>query len=593
MPLFRIMGGGNNASSSNANNDPNNPNSSSSSSRYTYPGHRATAAPSLPGAPPRTGFASSSPQVVIRGSNVGAAVAVGAPGMPHPTNSGSSINRSSNPSVGSSVSSTGSAPTASFVEGSSSSSTIVSPTNRPGAYQVTRTSEGPAQVYRVTVPAGVRPGAEFSVHAGPRRVRVRCPPTSRPGQSLQITLPPEPITHHTHLRMAPITAALQDTEPSGGAVAMTDDVRKVNEQAAASGGTAQTFLVTIPPNVYPGMQFTVNVCGQRFMVTCPATAGPNQKVRIVPPVVREEPEAAPTTQVFEVNVPPGVQPGQPFALVANAQRVLVTCPPNVAPGQKIRFQLPVSQVIENIELKYESETGGWRRTVRVTDLKFQWVRMDNKKDKMHDDKKQTMDDATTVEEDPLADATGHVDLEGMEQFDFLRSAYVRKIAFMEGNDARMRTGTLELGPAHEAVVDSRLVVHNRTLMSYADIANVQGSSLQEKTEWFQRVCTQLTSAWEDGHIKMVIRRQFLLLDSVDAIMSLGRDDLRKRWRIEFLGEPGIDAGGVAREWFELVTEQMFDPAFGLWVASVNNQACVNINPASGKKLVAVVVVVVI
>jgi E3 ubiquitin-protein ligase NEDD4 len=65
-------------------------------------------------------------------------------------------------------------------------------------------------------------------------------------------------------------------------------------------------------------------------------------------------------------------------------------------------------------------------------------------------------------------------------------------------------------------------------------------------------------------------------------MSLGRDDLRKRWRIEFLGEPGIDAGGVAREWFQLTSEQIFDPDKGLWLSSAQNQRCMKINPASSK-----------
>ena len=587
--LFRIMGGGNSSSSNSSNN-----NNSRSSSRYTYPGQRASAAPALqtpqqppataasatrslpssttlPEAPPRTGGAlasSAPPQVVLRGSHVAA---------PNSGNSSRAPPPAAQPLPNSS---------------NSNNNNDTASSSRPGAYQVTRTSEGPAQVYRVTVPMGVRPGAEFTVHAGPRRVRVRCPPTSRPGQSLQITLPPEPVTHHLPLRMAPLTALPGNDNnnddnndnaelPTGGAVPMTPDVRKVNQQAAESGGTPQTFLVQIPANIYAGMQFTVNVAGQRFMVTCPATAGPHQKVRIVPPVQREEPQAAPTTQVFEVAVPPGVRPGQPFALVANSQRVLVTCPPNVVAGQKIRFQLPVSQVVGNIELQYESETGGWRRTVRVTDLKFQWVRLDGSSGGSSSDK------TKHEEEDPLAStaaaaaAGNNVDVEGMERFDFQRSAYVRKLVFLEGNDARMRTGQVELVPAQEAVVDSRLVVHNRTLLSYADIAAVQGKPLSEKMEWFHRISTQLTSAWEDGHIKLVVRRQYLLLDSVDAVMSLGRDDLRKRWRIEFLGEPGIDAGGVSREWFELVTEQIFDPAFGLWVSSVNNQACVNINPASG------------
>jgi hypothetical protein len=363
----------------------------------------------------------------------------------------------------------------------------------------------------------------------------------------------------------------------------------MNQQAAESGGTAQTFLVTIPPNIFPGMSFTVTVApGQRLQVTCPANAGPNQKVRIVAPPTTTtiEPQAAPTTQVFEVAVPQGVVPGQPFSLVANSQRVLVTCPPNVQPGQKIRFQLPVTEiVVGNIQLHYESAGGGWRRTIRVTDLKFQWVRLD--RDPTTSTGSSSKSDQKELEASAHGDpASGGGGIADMNHFDFQKSAYVRNITYMEGNDARMRTGGVELIPAHEAVVDSRVVhTHNNkavVLCSYADIAAVQGKSLGEKTEWFYRtISAPLTAAWEDGHVKLCVRRKYLLNDSVDAVMSLGREDLHKRWRLEFLGEPGIDAGGVSREWFELVTEQVFDPAFGLWVSSMNNQACVNINPASG------------
>jgi hypothetical protein len=395
---------------------------------------------------------------------------------------------------------------------------------------------------------------------------------------------------------------------------MTPEVQRVNQQAAAAGGTPQTFLVTIPPNIHPGMTFVVNVGGsntgspaQRFMVTCPTNAGPNQKVRIVPPpcLLESNPEpepepseAAPSTQVFEVAVPPGVQAGQPFALIANGQRVLVTCPPNVSAGQKIRFQLPVSNwptesgnKLNEIQLCYQGEKElGWMRTIRAKDLKFQWVRLDQPQQKGDDtlvldgskrgDGMAKHDDDEPVPGDTCVGMQPKVQADS--KFDFSKSAYVRKITFLEGNDSRMRTGTVELVPANEAVVDSKLVVNGKVLLSYADIASVQGKPLEEKTEWFQRICTQLTSAWDDGHIKIVVRRKFLLQDSVDAIMSLGRDDLRKRWRIEFLGEPGLDAGGLTKEWFQLVTEKIFDPAVGLWKFSFNNQMCLDINPASGK-----------
>ena len=352
MPIFRIMGGGqtsrastypgNRAAASSSNGEPNN-------SRSTYPGMRApggppqpTAAPTRPptsmptaaglphpmsttistssvstnnynsSAPPPTASADSN--VILRGSNVAPPQPAAAAGPTLPNLAG-------------------------HVAPPSAAVAARGPeTTRPGAYAVTRTATGPAQVYRVTVPAGVSPGSEFTVHAGPRRVRVRCPNTSRPGQSLQITLPPEPVTHNTPLRMAPLTAAFG--QGGGGAVQMSQEVRNVNKAASDSGGTAQTFLVTIPPNIYPGMQFTVDVGGQRFVVTCPPNAGPDMKVRIVPPTQREEPMAAPKTQVFEVAVPPGVGPNEPFALVANGQRVLVTCPPNVSSGRRSDSNCP-------------------------------------------------------------------------------------------------------------------------------------------------------------------------------------------------------------------------------------------------------------
>jgi hypothetical protein len=535
-------------------------------SRFLYPGNRGGASNTsnavLPSQPPRTG---SAPDASILSTN--SAPAVLTPSAPP----GPVVAPDHNPVFrGSHVDQAGinlppQQQSRSMVDPSSAASTTSSgsnesKTNRPGAYQVTRTTTGPAQVYRVTVPEGVRPGSEFTVHAGPRRVRVRCPETSTPGQSLQITLPPDSVSNFLLLRAAPLTDPVGTG--GGGAVPMSKDVLRVNEQAKESGGSAQTYLVTIPPNIYPGMQFTVNVAGQRFMVSCPESAGPNMRVRIVPPIQRETPEAAPKTQVFEVAVPQGVQPGQPFALIANGQRVLVTCPPDVVPGQKIRFQLPVSQVVGNIQLAYESEKGGWKRTIRVTDLKFQWVRLEG---------------GGTGKTD---DGVNAVDLDS-SKFDFLKSAYVRKINFLEGNDARMRTGTVELVPASDAVVDSRLVVQNQTLLSYSDIAQTQGRPLHEKKAWFEQICERLTAPWEEGHVRICVRRSHLLLDSVDAVMGLGRDDLCKVWRIEFLGEPAIDAGGPTREWFELVTEQVYDPACGLWIPSANNQACVDINPASG------------
>lgn len=39
-------------------------------------------------------------------------------------------------------------------------------------------------------------------------------------------------------------------------------------------------------------------------------------------------------------------------------------------------------------------------------------------------------------------------------------------------------------------------------------------------------------------------------------------DLRKQLYVEFEGEQGVDEGGVSKEFFQLVVEQIFNPDYG-------------------------------
>ena len=516
------------------------------------------------------------------------------------------------------------------------------------------------------------------MYAGTRVVRVRCPPNVRPGQSLQITVSPEPVVSQNHQGMASLTSAVPGSE-GGGAVPMTAEIERANrtvleaEEASrmaqrqidatrreqrrqsqsrhqgsggrrspqpedADGGHAsedpsipdhvslvqqqaqqqqqrqrqrrqrrrpsppppqpQAYMVTVPAGVLPGEHFRVLLEGRDLMVQCPPDAGPGMQVRINPPPPPPEPEPAPSPepapaphpgitassaldrppdlagrpepaprpvlpqQMFEVIVPPGVLPNQPFALLAGGQRVLVTCPATAGPGQKIRFQLPVMDhalhhgkgAIESLKMSYVGlHEDGWTRTIRVTDMKFQWVRMDEQ---------------------------GDVDLDS--RFDVDRSAYVRRLVFLEGNDPRTRTGILSLVPAAEAAVDSRVVASRdgQEIVSYSDIVSAQSRPFPEKALWFQDQCSRLTTEWNEGHMRINVRRSHLLEDSMGAVMSMSRDDMRKIWRFEFMGETGVDAGGLAREFFQLVTEQIFDPDIGLWLPGTNNQMAMRINPAS-------------
>mmetsp|Transcript_9210 Transcript_9210/g.14159 ORF Transcript_9210/g.14159 Transcript_9210/m.14159 type:complete len:770 (-) Transcript_9210:205-2514(-) len=439
-------------------------------------------------------------------------------------------------------------------------------------------------VFRVIVPENVRPGEEFQVYAGSRIVRVRCPPDSKSGQSLQITVPTDPGADAGGSQKqgagAPPPGGVGSSERSGGGGSKDDappleDSPNVQRIPDDGSGGPPAYMVTIPEGTQGGTQFPVTIQGQQLMVTCPPNARPNTQVRIVPPPPPAD--SSPNgsgrggstgsnndkddkTQLFEVEVPRGVKPGQPFALLAGGVRVLVTCPVNASPGQRIRFKLPLALTQKRTEpltgaaavrLSYDKD--GWTRTIRVTDMKFQWIRVDN---------------AGEIETD-------------LKRFDVKNSAYVRKLDLRPGDDPRIRTGVLSLVPAGEASVDSKIKnSEGRDLVSYGQIANAQVKPFEEKADWFQETCAQLCVEWNEGHMRMNVRRAFLLGDSVDAVMSLSRKDLRKLWRFEFIGEMGIDAGGLAREWFQLVTEEIFDPDMGLWQSSAVNQMSMEVNPAS-------------
>ena len=58
--------------------------------------------------------------------------------------------------------------------------------------------------------------------------------------------------------------------------------------------------------------------------------------------------------------------------------------------------------------------------------------------------------------------------------------------------------------------------------------------------------------------------------------------LRQRWRVMFAGEPGLDAGGVMREWFTLLFAELFDPKVGLFTSTVGDERSYWLNANSAE-----------
>ncbi|XP_051733067.1 E3 ubiquitin-protein ligase NEDD4-like isoform X14 [Ctenopharyngodon idella] len=85
-----------------------------------------------------------------------------------------------------------------------------------------------------------------------------------------------------------------------------------------------------------------------------------------------------------------------------------------------------------------------------------------------------------------------------------------------------------------------------------------------------------------NRFEMKLHRNNIFEESYRRIMSLKRpDSLKARLWIEFESEKGLDYGGVAREWFFLLSKEMFNPYYGLFEYSATDNYTLQINPNSG------------
>ncbi|XP_016408146.1 itchy E3 ubiquitin protein ligase a [Sinocyclocheilus rhinocerous] len=132
------------------------------------------------------------------------------------------------------------------------------------------------------------------------------------------------------------------------------------------------------------------------------------------------------------------------------------------------------------------------------------------------------------------------------------------------------------------------VDHNRRTTTYIDPRTGKSSlengpqityvrDFKAKVHYFRFWCQQLAMP---QHIKIHVSRKTLFEDSFQQIMSCHPQDLRRRLWVIFPGEEGLDYGGVAREWFFLLSHEVLNPMYCLFEYAGKDNYCLQINPAS-------------
>ncbi|XP_060597868.1 E3 ubiquitin-protein ligase HECW2-like isoform X3 [Ruditapes philippinarum] len=98
---------------------------------------------------------------------------------------------------------------------------------------------------------------------------------------------------------------------------------------------------------------------------------------------------------------------------------------------------------------------------------------------------------------------------------------------------------------------------------------------------FYRKLEQKGHGQGPGKLKMMVRRDHVLEDSFNKIMSTPKKELQKsKLYITFTGEEGLDYGGPSREFFFLLSRELFNPYYGLFEYSANDTYTVQVSPMS-------------
>ncbi|CAF0852396.1 unnamed protein product [Rotaria sordida] len=103
-------------------------------------------------------------------------------------------------------------------------------------------------------------------------------------------------------------------------------------------------------------------------------------------------------------------------------------------------------------------------------------------------------------------------------------------------------------------------------IAFLNIENKVQMYRQRHTSFFHSLFSGIRL---DPFFKICVRRNHLIEDALIALEYQGIEqpaELKKQLFVEFEGEQGHDEGGLSKEFFQLITEQIFSPEYGMFMA---------------------------
>ena len=130
-----------------------------------------------------------------------------------------------------------------------------------------------------------------------------------------------------------------------------------------------------------------------------------------------------------------------------------------------------------------------------------------------------------------------------------------------------------------------LVRHNPRLMSGTFSLLVKNPKVLEfdnKRNYFtRRLHTRTDQRHPQPPLQLSVRRDQVFLDSFKSLYFKSPEEMKfGKLSIRFHGEEGVDAGGVTREWFQVMSRQMFNADYALFIPVASDRTTFHPNVLS-------------
>lgn len=152
-------------------------------------------------------------------------------------------------------------------------------------------------------------------------------------------------------------------------------------------------------------------------------------------------------------------------------------------------------------------------------------------------------------------------------------------------EARMENLFFRFTEDHRKILND-LVRHNPKLMSGTFSLLVKNPKVLEfdnKRNYFTRRLHSRGTETRNPQPPLVlsVRRDQVFLDSFRSLHFKSGEEIKYgKLSIRFAGEEGVDAGGVTREWFQVLSRQMFNPDYALFIPVASDRTTFHPNKLS-------------